>query len=52
MEPRLSIITLGVSKLECSYHFYPQGLGFPTSRKLGDDIIFIHTSVVFSSLSS
>ena len=31
MEPRISIITLGVTDLEKSYRFYHEGLGFPTS---------------------
>ena len=33
MEPRISIITLGVADLKRSYDFYHQGLGFPTTRK-------------------
>jgi len=30
MKPKISIITLGVSNLEKSLHFYRNGLGFPT----------------------
>mgnify|MGYP001106457771 CR=1 FL=1 len=44
MEPRMSIITLGVSDLERSYRFYHEGLGFPTDSKLEDGIIFFQTS--------
>ena len=33
MEPRISIITLGVEDLEQSLVFYRDGLGFPTTRK-------------------
>lgn len=44
MEPRISIITLGVTDLERSYRFYHEGLGFPTSSKLEDGIIFFQTS--------
>ena len=40
MEPRISIITLGVKSLEKSYHFYKDGLGFPTSRKPEEGIVF------------
>jgi catechol 2,3-dioxygenase-like lactoylglutathione lyase family enzyme len=44
MEPRISIITLGVADLERSYKFYHQGLGFPTTRKPEEGIIFFQTS--------
>lgn len=44
MEPRMSIITLGVTDLERSYRFYHDGLGFPTVSKLEDGIIFFQTS--------
>lgn len=40
MEPRISIITLGVEDLERSYRFYSEGLGFPTTRKPEGGIIF------------
>ena len=40
MEPRVSIITLGVKDLEASYEFYKNGLGFPTSREEGAPIVF------------
>ncbi len=33
MEPRISIITLGVADLKRSFDFYHNGLGFPTTRK-------------------
>ena len=44
MQPRLSIITLGVKDLERAYKFYHEGLGFPTDSKLDDGIIFFQTS--------
>jgi uncharacterized glyoxalase superfamily protein PhnB len=44
MEARISIITLGVKDLESAYHFYHEGLGFPTSSTLKDGIIFFQTS--------
>ena len=44
MEPRMSIITLGVRDLERSYRFYHEGLGFPTTSRLEDGIIFFQTS--------
>ena len=43
MEPRLSIVTLGVQDLARSYRFYAEGLGFPTTRKPEDGIIFFRT---------
>jgi predicted lactoylglutathione lyase len=44
MEPRISIITLGVSDLRHSYEFYHEGLGFPTSRNPESGIVFFQTS--------
>ena len=32
MEPRISIITLGVTDMKRSFDFYHHGLGFPTTR--------------------
>ena len=43
MEPRISIVTLGVTDLERSYDFYHHGLGFPTTRKPESGIIFFQT---------
>lgn len=43
MEPRVSIITLGVSDLERSYRFYSDGLGLPTTRSPESGIIFFLT---------
>ncbi len=43
MESRISIITLGVQDLEQSYQFYHQGLGFPTTWKPEQGIIFFQT---------
>ena len=40
MEPRISIITLGVANLERSYEFYHKALGFPTSGSSQAGIIF------------
>ena len=40
MEPRISIITLGVSDLEQSTRFYRDGLGFPVHGAGGDEITF------------
>ena len=44
MEPRMTIITLGVNDLQRSYEFYHQGLGFPTKSKVEDGIIFFETN--------
>jgi len=40
MEPRISIITLGVSDLERSVNFYRDGLHLPTNYKEGEGIAF------------
>ncbi|MFT5524159.1 MAG: putative lactoylglutathione lyase [Pirellulaceae bacterium] len=40
MEPRISIITLGVADLDKAYEFYANGLGFPTNRNPELDIVF------------
>jgi uncharacterized protein len=40
MEPRISIITLGVSDLERSVKFYRDGLKLPTTYKPGEGIAF------------
>lgn len=43
MEPRISIITLGVESLERSYGFHHEGLGFPTTKTPETGIIFFRT---------
>jgi catechol 2,3-dioxygenase-like lactoylglutathione lyase family enzyme len=40
MEPRISLITLGVADLERSYRFYAEGLGFPSTRSPEEGIVF------------
>ncbi len=40
MEPRISIITLGVSEIERSTRFYRDGLGFPVHDAGGTEITF------------
>ena len=44
MEPRISLITLGVSDLERSLRFYRDGLGFPTTWNVDKGVIFFQTS--------
>src|SRR5580698_9316157 len=43
MEPRISIITLGVADLPRSIRFYRDGLGFPTDAKDDAEIAFFMT---------
>jgi catechol 2,3-dioxygenase-like lactoylglutathione lyase family enzyme len=50
MEPRISIITLGVSDLTRSIRFYRDGLGFPTKVEEGAPIAFFTISGVRLSL--
>jgi catechol 2,3-dioxygenase-like lactoylglutathione lyase family enzyme len=46
MEPRISIVTLGVADLARSLAFYRDGLGFPTTKMAEDGIIFFQTGGV------
>jgi len=50
MDPRISIITLGVKDLERSLVFYRDGLGFPTTRAAETGIIFFQTTGVCLAL--
>jgi len=43
VEPRISIITLGVENLDRSLKFYRDGLGFATRAQAGADIVFFRT---------
>ena len=43
MEPRISIVTLGVADLPRSVRFYRDGLGFSTKYKEGDGIAHFAT---------
>lgn len=40
MEPRLSIITLGVEDMARAFRFYHEGLGLPTSGNADSPIVF------------
>ena len=44
MEPRITIISLGVKDFDRSLRFYRDGLGFITKAKEGDPIAFFQTS--------
>jgi uncharacterized protein len=48
MEPRITLITLGVDDLERSLAFYRDGLGFPTKGIVGEE--FEYGAVVFFEL--
>ena len=50
MKPRIHIITLGVKDMVRSLRFYRDGLGFPTTRKEGEQIIFFQTNGVCLAL--
>jgi len=50
MEPRLSIVTLGVSDLARSVRFYRDGLGLPLREGSGDVIAFFETSGTWLAL--
>ncbi|GAB4244141.1 MAG: VOC family protein [Acidobacteriota bacterium] len=40
MQPRISVITLGVSDLDRSLRFYRDGLGFPVAVEAADIVFF------------
>ncbi len=44
MEPRITLITLGVADVDRSLRFYRDGLGFASSAKAGDPIAFFVTA--------
>jgi catechol 2,3-dioxygenase-like lactoylglutathione lyase family enzyme len=44
MEPRISVITLGVADLNRSFRFYKEGLGFPTKMTPDGGIVLFATS--------
>lgn len=50
MDPKITIITLGVKDLNRSYEFYKNGLGFPTTRTPEKGIIFFQTQGVCLAL--
>ncbi|MGD0878246.1 MAG: VOC family protein [Anaerolineales bacterium] len=50
MEPRISIITLGVSDLSRSIIFSQNGLGLPTTFKKGEGIAFFQLKGVWLAL--
>ncbi len=50
MEPRISLITLGVSDLERSLRFYRDGLGLPTTWNADKGVIFFQTTGVTLAL--
>jgi catechol 2,3-dioxygenase-like lactoylglutathione lyase family enzyme len=50
VEPRVSLITLGVSDLERAVVFYRDGLGWPKSNIGGDEVAFFKTGGVVIAL--
>jgi catechol 2,3-dioxygenase-like lactoylglutathione lyase family enzyme len=50
MEPRISIITLGVSDMARSARFYRDGLGLPLREGSGDTIAFFETAGTWLAL--
>jgi len=50
MQPRVTVITLGVQDLDTSLRFYRDGLGFETEGIVGEE--FEHGAVVFIALQS
>jgi len=50
VEPRVSLITLGVSDLDRAVAFYRDGLGWPKSNVGGDEVAFFKTGGVVIAL--
>jgi uncharacterized protein len=50
VEPRVSLVTLGVSDLERAVAFYRDGLGWPKSDIGADEVAFLKTGGVVISL--
>ena len=50
MEPRISLVTLGVRDLPRAVRFYRDGLGWPLSSVGGDDVAFFRTGGIVLSL--
>ena len=50
MQPRVTVITIGVDDLEKSLRFYRDGLGLPTEEIIGQE--FEYGSVVFIELQA
>lgn len=50
MDPRISIVTLGVADLSRALRFYRDGLGWPLSSASGGDIAFLRTGGVVLAL--
>ena len=50
MEPRVSLVTLGVSDLQRAVAFYRDGLGWPESDAGGDEVAFFKTGGVVIAL--
>jgi catechol 2,3-dioxygenase-like lactoylglutathione lyase family enzyme len=50
VEPRVSLLTLGVSDLEQAVAFYRDGLGWPKSNTGGDEVAFFKTGGVVIAL--
>lgn len=50
MEPRVSLITLGVADLARARQFYVDGLGWPASSAGDDGVVFLRTGGAIISL--
>jgi uncharacterized protein len=50
MEPRVSLLTLGVSDLQRAVAFYRDGLGWPKSEVGGEEVAFFKTGGVVIAL--
>lgn len=50
MDPRISVITLGVNDLQKAFTFYKDGLGFSSKEGIQEDTVFFQLQGVWLSL--
>jgi catechol 2,3-dioxygenase-like lactoylglutathione lyase family enzyme len=51
MEPRITLVTLGVNDLQQSYDFYSKIIGFPSEKGIeGGQVVFFQLNHLFLSL--
>lgn len=50
MEPRVSLVTLGVADIKAARKFYEEGLGWPVSAASNDSVVFLKTGGAVISL--
>ena len=52
MRPNLTVVTLGVANLRRSHDFYVRRLGWPTSSRIEDGVVFVRLTGIVLALWS